>query len=144
MLGTGAAHILLQRAITLSGCEATKARAGRTEPHAVKGMKSTEAMNTVVDLRAYRKNLQKSNLCPPRMTTQSSGVSDTAPAYKRIEFRVELDNLARTLLAVRKWLTDHDCSHQVFHCVRTGREAVISVEFDPPCSGLFEKFCVPS
>ena len=97
-------------------------------------MKSTDATNPVIDLAAYRSSHRR------RCTAPSRAVVETAPAVGRIELRVELDDLARSLLAIRKWLTGHGCSHQVFHCVRAGSEAVITVKFDTPRAGLTGKF----
>ena len=105
-------------------------------------MTSTDATNLVIDLQKYRGNLQKNGLVSgrSRCTAQSSIMVDTPLANVQVELRVELDNLARSLLKIRKWLTDYGCSRQVFHCVKAGSEAVITVKFDTPRAGVIGKF----
>ena len=75
-----------------------------------------------------------------RMIGLRSGALAGTPANLRIEHRVKIDNLARQLLEMRKWLTEHGCSSQIFHCVRAGSEAVIAVEFELDAAALLSHF----
>jgi hypothetical protein len=92
-------------------------------------MKSNNACSAATDFLAYRRDARKHRL-PSRNSAASVAAVDRPPANPRIELRVELDNLACKLLEIRRWLTDHGCNHQVFHCFRAGSEAVIRCEFN--------------
>ena len=105
-------------------------------------MKSTYATNPVIDLLQHRRASQKNrvrcstSLSPPR----NGSVTDIPPNDLRIELQVELDNLARSLLEIRRWLSDRGCGHQVFHCVRAGSKAMIRLEFDTHSPRLADEF----
>jgi hypothetical protein len=101
-------------------------------------MKSINVCSPAIDFIVYRRDARKNGFPPPHSATSVAAV-DRPPANPRIELRVELDNLACKLLEIRRWLTDHGCNHQVFHCFRAGSEAVIKCEFDLG-PGLADKF----
>jgi hypothetical protein len=56
------------------------------------------------------------------------------------KIRTEIADLAKKLIEMRRWLTRHGCREQVFHCVRVGSQAVVTVEFDNHGPGLVDHF----
>ena len=97
-----------------------------------------DATNRVIDLRSVE--AEDSSRRGVNRRSMENGALASTPANLRVELRVEIDNLASRLLELGKWLTEHGCSHQVFHCVRAGSEAVIGVEFEAGAGGLLSQF----
>jgi hypothetical protein len=56
------------------------------------------------------------------------------------KIRIEIADLAKKLIEMRRWLAQHGCREQVFHCVRVGSQAVVTVEFDNHGPGLVDHF----
>lgn len=56
------------------------------------------------------------------------------------KIRIEIADLAKKLNEMRRWLTQHGCSEQVFHCVKVGSQAVVTIEFDNLDPGLADHF----
>ena len=99
---------------------------------------SMTSANPVIDFESYRNGARKTRLyyALNQCTPLSRAAPSTSPTHSRIELRVEIGNLASSLIQIRRWLVDHGCSSQVFHCVREGSEAVIRLEFDMDSVGL--------
>ena len=96
------------------------------------------ASNRVIELRSGEG--EDSSRRGVNRRSMENGALASTPANLRVELRVKIDNLASRLLELGKWLTEHGCSHQVFHCVRAGSEAVIGVEFEVGAGGLLSQF----
>jgi hypothetical protein len=98
--------------------------------------------NSAIDLLSYHTGTDSNgslNQVSQRITVNDFAAGNS-PVNLRITLRIELNGLANTLLEMRRWLSEHGCRHQVFHCVRVGSEAVINLEFDSASTTLLAHF----